>query len=128
MLVCTSTQVNVFDLSQTAPDPMVLDLSAAGDFTPKAVRVVSADSASTTLLVGGRGGGIYYQYQGVVLYGIVAAGSAVYNVTGSAVLQTAGTGVTELSQTSLLQHGYVLAGTDEGVFKCGPRLNMYSHA
>lgn len=57
-------------------------------------------------------------YPGVVLYISIAAGATTYTVTGSVVVPSSGAGVTALSQTSVLTPGYVLASTDQGVFKC----------
>ena len=121
-------QVNVFDLSQAAPDPTVIDLSAAGQFQANVVRIVSTDGAAVTLLVGGADTSYDAQYLGVVLYGSVAAGSTAFNMTGSVNLQSVSTGVTELSQTSLLQRGYILASTDDGVFKCATASEMCTSA
>ena len=87
-------------------------------FQPNAVRVVSATSAATVLLVGGLDTTSGAAYPGVVAYGTVAAGSSTLSLLGSAVLPSIGSGVVQLSQTSALHAGYVRASTDRGVFKC----------
>ena len=87
-------------------------------FQPQAVRVVSANSTATVLLLGGLDTTSGATYPGVVVYGSVAAGSSTLSHVGSAVLPSIGSGVVQLSQTSVLHKGYVLASTDQGVFKC----------
>ena len=87
-------------------------------FQPQAVRVVSANSTATVLLLGGLDTTSGATYPGVVVYGIVAAGSSTLSHTGSAVLPSIGSGVVQLSQTSALHKGYVMASTDQGVYKC----------
>lgn len=122
--MCPLAQVLRFDLSAAAPDPTTFDLSAtvAGvSFVARTVRVTASTSATTTLLVGGAD--LTYPtrtYSGVLIYGSVAAGSSTFKLAGSVVLPSFGAGVTALSQTSLLHPGFVLASTDEGVFKCAP--------
>ena len=111
-----------FDLSTAAPDPTAFDLSNAVSgipFQARAVRVTASTSAMTTLLVGGVDTTYPNRvYSGVLIYGSVAAGSSSFTVVGSVLLPSFGSGVTALSQASPLHPGYVLASTDEGVFKC----------
>ena len=115
-------QVLRFDVTAAAPDPTAFTLASAIDgiqFEPATVRIVSADTAMTTLLVGGLDGNDSAPYQGVVALVSIAAGSSNFTVEGSVVLPSfAGSGVTALSQTSSLHRGFVLASTDSGVFKC----------
>ena len=120
LYVVPNAQVLEFDLSASAPDPTTFDLSAAisgVNFQAKTVRVIASSAATTTLLVGGVDN-TYPLYNGIVIYGTVAAGSSTFSVTGSVVLSSFGAGVTALSQTSPLHAGFVLASTDAGVFKC----------
>lgn len=119
---CPPAQVLWFDLSTAAPDPTTVDMSAAVAgilFQARAVRVTASTSASTALLVGGVDTTYPNRvYSGVLVYGSVAAGSSIFHVTGRVLLPSFGSGVTALSQTSPLHPGFVLASTDEGVFKC----------
>jgi len=113
-------QVQRFDLTAAAPDPTTFDLSAVlpgVQFQATTVRVVASTAAVTTLLVGGVDN-TYPAYNGVVIYGSVAAGASKLNVIGSVALPGSGAGVTALSQTSPLHPGFVLAATDTGVYKC----------
>ena len=121
---CVAAQMLSFDLSAAAPDPSSFDLSAAVtgvQFQARAVRVVSSSASSTTLLVGGVDTSYAAQYPGVIMLVTVAAGADTCNVTGSAVLPSSRSGVTALSQTSTVVPGFVLASTDQGVYKCGRR-------
>ena len=109
------------------PSAVIFDLTAAVAgvvFQARAVRVVSSTAMLTTLLVGGLDVTTGATYPGVVLYISVAVGSSAYTKYGSLVLPSFGSGVTALSQTSPLLPGYVLASTDEGVFKCAPMTLM----
>ena len=88
-------------------------------FQALAVRVVSARGGVTHLLVGGvddyaDSGGAY------LAYGRVAAGSSLFVPFGSFLVPSVYGGLTALSQTSTLSPGYVLASTDQGVFRCDP--------
>ena len=118
-------QVASFDLSMGAPDPTHLNLSATvpgAEFQATTVRVVAATDAATTLLVGGvnalccHGGGA--ATAGVLAYGSVAAGSTEFRVADHILLPSSHGGVTALSQISAQGSGFVLAATDQGVFKC----------
>ena len=117
-------QVVRFDLSKASPLMTQFDLSAAVDgveFQANTVRVVSGDSAESTLLVGGQDTGSSNLYTALVIYISVAAGSAQFNKAGSVVLPSFnGGGVTALSQANALHPGFVLASTNAGVFKCVP--------
>ncbi len=109
----------MFDLSKSDPEPTFFDVSAAvpGEkFGACAVRVVSATSTVSHLLVGGLS--TNRTYPGLLVYGHVAVGSTKFHVTGTTVLPSLGDGVTALSQISALQPNFVLAATDVGVFKC----------
>ena len=113
----------MFDLSHSAPDPAYLDLSAipvTGGFNAKAVRVVNASATATHLLLGGPGQGL----GGLVVYGTIAAGSNIFEVTASTEVPSFDTGVTALSQTSPSLPLSVLAATDMGVYKCALRLHF----
>ena len=110
-----------FDLSSAAPDPSTFDLTAAVAgvvFQARAVRVVSSTAMLTTLLVGGLDTTSGAANPGVLIYISIAVGSSSFTKIGSVALPSFGSGVTALSQTSPLLPGYVLASTDEGVFKC----------
>ena len=110
-----------FDLSEAAPDPITFNLSAVvadETFTAISIRVVSSDDVATVLLVGGSTDATTVPYPAVLIYGSVTAGSNAFKLTGSVVLPSSGSGVTSLSQSSLLHGGFVLANTDMGVFKC----------
>ncbi len=116
-------QVARFDLSSGSTDPTFFDLSAAvpgATFSALAVRVVNATDTATYLVVGGQLQCCGPQYPALLVYGSVATGSTSFTVMGSTVVQSAGSGVTALSQTSALQSGSVLASTDQGVYKCAP--------
>ena len=114
-------QVLRFDLSAAAPSAVTFDLSFAVSgvtFQARAVRVVMSTAMATTLLVGGVDSTNQAAFPGVLLYISVAVGASSFTVSGSVVLPSFGKGVTALSQTSPLLPGYVLASTDQGVFKC----------
>jgi len=81
-------------------------------------RYCHLSAASTTLLVGGVDKTYGATHPGVVIIGTIAVGSSAFITTGSVVLPSLNGGVTALSQTSAVVPGYVLASTDQGVFKC----------
>ena len=100
---------------------MTYDLSFAVPgvtFQAKGVRVVSSLVGMTTLLVGGKDTTNNAAGIGILMYISIVPGASTYTVFGSTALPSFGAGVTALSQTSPLLSGYVLASTDEGVFKC----------
>ena len=114
-------QVAVFDLTRAAPQPTYVNVLAAvpGDnFEANAVRVVQTTNTATHVLVGGRTTAVGPTFSGLLVYGSVAFGSTKFHVLGSTVLPSLQSGVTALSQTSALRPGFVIAATDEGLFKC----------
>ena len=117
-----------FNVLASAPDPTVIDLSGAVAGVPiqaRTVRVTASTTTATTLLIGGVDTTYPMRmYCGVLIYGFVAAGSSSFTVMGSVLLPSTGAGVTALSQTSAFHPGYVLASTDQGVYKCAISCEM----
>ena len=116
------TQVLQFDLNSPAPDPSTFDFSttvAGVKFQASTVRVVMSSPSSTDLLVGGLDNTFPRPPNaGIVIAISVVAGMNAVSVSGSIALPSSGSGVTALSQTSALVPGYVLASTDDGIYKC----------
>ena len=98
------------------------------EFQPNAVRVVSATSAATFLLLGGLDTTSGAAQPGVVLYGSVAAGvsTLMFRILSSAALPSISSGGVQLSPISALHLGCVLASTDRGVFKCAIHIRRRS--
>ena len=127
-------QVASFDLSKAAPtltqfsvSDAVSDAVEGVQFQAMTVRVVSSDSTATTLLVGGVDTNSSNPYSALVIYISVLAGSVTVNTAGIAVLPSDnGGGVTALSQENDVHPGYVLASTNEGVFKCVRMASLFS--
>ena len=114
-------QVAVFDLTRAAPQPTYVNVSAAvpgENFEANAVRVVQTTSTASYVLVGGRTSDVGPTFSGLLVHGSIAFGSTEFHVLGSTVLPSLQSGVTALSQTSALRPGFVIAATDEGLFKC----------
>ena len=99
---------NIIDLSSAVPGVR---------FITATIRVVTVADGGLVLVVGGVDTTPNAALPGIVVVASIVPGGGSYSVLGSARLPSFGAGVTALSQRSSLFSNFILASTDEGVFK-----------